>query len=49
MKQSMFNLNTRGPDVKHFTGGMRDAILNNVPSTSFRLCAILVPYVGHPI
>lgn len=49
MKQSMLNLNTRGPGVKHLTGGMRDAILNNVPSTSFRSTAILVPYVGHPI
>ena len=31
MKQSMFNLNTRGLADEHFTGSMQDGILKNVP------------------
>lgn len=50
MKQSIFNPNTRGPNDERFTGSIREAILNNAPSTFFEpLTAILAPYVGHPI
>ena len=50
VKQSMFNPNIRDPDDKHFTGGMKDAILNNARSMSCgSLTASLAPYVGHPI
>ena len=50
MKLSKFNPNTRGPGDERFTGGIRDASLNNAPSTTFgSLAAILAPYVGRPI
>ena len=39
----IFNLNTRGPDDKCFTGSIQYAILNNAPSTVFESrTAILV-------
>lgn len=59
MKQSMFNLNTRGLADERFTGNMQDGILKNVPQWghseqcpiySFEsLNAILGTYVEHPI
>ena len=42
----IFNLNTQGPDGKHFTGSIQCAILNKAPSTAFESrTAILVTYV----
>ena len=42
----IFNLNTRGPDGKRFTGSIQCAILSNVPSIAFESrTAILVTYV----
>ena len=49
VKQSMFNPNIQDPDDKHFTGGMKDAILNNASSTtSGSLTATLAPDWGTP-
>ena len=49
MKQSMFNPSIQGPDDKHFTGSIQDAILNNALPTSFESLTIFAPYVGHSI
>ena len=47
MRQAMFNVNTWSPDKEHFTGSMRNTILNSTLSTYFEsLPAILTPYVG---
>ena len=35
MGQAMFSLNTCGPDDECFTAGMRDLVLQHVPSASF--------------
>ena len=50
MRQAIVNLNTWGPDDKHFTSGMKDLVLHSAPSNAFgSLVAILAPYVGHRI
>lgn len=48
MKQSMFNLNTRGPDDKRFTGRI-ETPFSTMPVYLFQvLTTILMPYVGRP-
>lgn len=50
MWQTMFNLNTQGPDDEQFMTGMWDLVFGTAPFTTFGLLiAILVPYVGRYI
>lgn len=47
MKQSMVNLNTQGPDDKHFTGST-ETPFSTMPIYLFQvLTSILMSYVGH--
>lgn len=47
MKQSMVNLNTQGPDDKHFTGST-ETPFSTMPIYLFQVhTSILMSYVGH--
>lgn len=49
VKQSMFNLNSQGPDDERFTGSI-ETPFSTMPVYLFQvLTTILMPYVGRPI